>query len=153
MNSWKESAAIAIFTLTYFLMSGRQLKFLPLNRPAAALLAAALMVGFGVMTPERAYRAVDYDTLVLLLGMMIISAYLYLVGFFEWAAEGILRRARTPQTLLALVIITGTVLSFSCLPASSRARTHSPLPLQLMPVRFGPFHVAYPIHPIHRNRI
>jgi hypothetical protein len=39
---------IAIFTLTYFLMSGRQLKFLPLNRPAAALLGAALMVGFGV---------------------------------------------------------------------------------------------------------
>jgi Na+/H+ antiporter NhaD/arsenite permease-like protein len=111
MNSLKESAAIAIFTLTYFLMSGRQLKFLPLNRPAAALLGAALMVGFGVMTPERAYRAVDYDTLVLLLGMMIISAYLYLAGFFEWAAEGILRRARTPQTLLALVIITGAVLS------------------------------------------
>jgi Na+/H+ antiporter NhaD/arsenite permease-like protein len=111
MNSWEESAAIAIFTLTYFLMSGRQLKFLPLNRPAAALLGAALMVGFGVMTAERAYRAVDYDTLVLLLGMMIISAYLYLAGFFEWAAEGILRRARTPQTLLALVIITGAVLS------------------------------------------
>jgi Na+/H+ antiporter NhaD/arsenite permease-like protein len=111
MNSWKESAAIAIFTLTYFLMSGRQLKFLPLNRPAAALLGAALMVASGVMTPERAYRAVDYDTLVLLLGMMIISAYLYLAGFFEWAAEGILRRARTPQTLLALVIITGAVLS------------------------------------------
>jgi hypothetical protein len=48
MNSWEESAVIAIFTLTYFLMSGRQLKFLPLNRPAAALLGAALMVGFGV---------------------------------------------------------------------------------------------------------
>jgi Na+/H+ antiporter NhaD/arsenite permease-like protein len=111
MNGWKESAAIAIFALTYFLVSGRQLKFLPLNRPAAALLGAALMVGFGVMTPERAYRAVNYDTLVLLLGMMIISAYLYLAGFFEWAAEGILRRARTPQTLLGLVMITAAVLS------------------------------------------
>src|SRR5438876_2109351 len=111
MNGWKESAAIAIFALTYFLVSGRQLKFLPLNRPAAALLGAALMVGLGVMTPERAYRAVNYDTLVLLLGMMIISAYLYLAGFFEWAAEGILRRARTPQALLGLVMITAAVLS------------------------------------------
>ena len=111
MNSWKESAAIAIFAFTYFLMSGRQLKFLPLNRPAAALLGATLMVGFGVMTPERAYRAIDYDTLVLLLGMMIISAYLYLAGFFEWAAEGILRRARTPQMLLGLVMVTAAVLS------------------------------------------
>ena len=32
------------------------------------------MVCTGVMTPERAYRAVNYDTLVLLLGMMLISA-------------------------------------------------------------------------------
>jgi Na+/H+ antiporter NhaD/arsenite permease-like protein len=111
MNGWKESAAIAIFVLTFFLVSGRQLKFLPLNRPAAALLGATLMVGLGIITPERAYRAVNYDTLVLLLGMMIISAYLYLAGFFEWAAEGILRRARTPQTLLGLLMITAATLS------------------------------------------
>ena len=45
------------------------------------------MVATGVMTPERAYRAINYDTLVLLLGMMLISAYLYLAHFFEWAAE------------------------------------------------------------------
>ena len=36
------------------------------------------MIATGVMTPERAYRAITYDTLVLLLGMMLISAYLYL---------------------------------------------------------------------------
>jgi|GEM_PF-3559192 len=41
------------------------------------------MIATGVMTPGRAYRAVNYDTLVLLLGMMIISAYLYLAHFFE----------------------------------------------------------------------
>jgi Na+/H+ antiporter NhaD/arsenite permease-like protein len=31
------------------------------------------MVSTGVVTPERAYRAVNYDTLVLLPGMMLIS--------------------------------------------------------------------------------
>src|SRR6266478_5355035 len=107
----KELLAVAIFCVTYLLISGRRLKILPLNRPAAALLGAVLMVGCGVMTPAQAYLSVDYDTLVLLLGMMIISAYLFLAGFFDWAADGILRRARTPQTLLALVIITGAVLS------------------------------------------
>jgi Na+/H+ antiporter NhaD/arsenite permease-like protein len=100
----REFAAIAIFSLTYLLISGRQLKILPLNRPAAALLGTVLMVASGVMTPEQAYRAVDYDTLVLLLGMMVISAYLYLAGFFDWAADWILWRARTPQTLLVYVI-------------------------------------------------
>ena len=84
---------------------------LPLNRPAAALLGTVLMVGFGVLTPEQAYRSVDYDTLVLLLGMMIISAYLYLAGFFDWAADWILRRATTPQSLLVYLIFTSGVLS------------------------------------------
>jgi len=79
----KEIIAIAIFCFTYLLISGRRLKVLPLNRPAAALLGAVLMVACGVMTPERAYRSVDYDTLVLLLGMMLISVYLFLARFFD----------------------------------------------------------------------
>jgi Na+/H+ antiporter NhaD/arsenite permease-like protein len=68
----REVVAGIIFACTYVLISGRQLKILPLNRPAAALLGAVLMVAAGVITPERAYRAVNYDTLVLLLGMMLI---------------------------------------------------------------------------------
>jgi Na+/H+ antiporter NhaD/arsenite permease-like protein len=107
----KELLAIAIFCLTYLLISGRQLKILPLNRPAAALLGTVLMVASGVLTPEQAYRAVDYDTLVLLLGMMVISAYLYLAGFFDWAADWILWRARTPQALLVYVIAASGGLS------------------------------------------
>ena len=68
-----ELIAIAIFVATYVLISGRRLKILPLNRPAAALLGAVLMVACGVLTPEQAYRAVDYNTLVLLLGMSLLS--------------------------------------------------------------------------------
>jgi Na+/H+ antiporter NhaD/arsenite permease-like protein len=66
-SNQKEALAIVIFCATYLLISGRRLKRLPLNRPAAALLGAVLMVACGVLTPERAYRSVDYDTLVLLL--------------------------------------------------------------------------------------
>ena len=60
----KEIIALSIFALTYLLLSGRQLHILPLNRPAAALLGTVLMVACGILTPEQAYRAVDYDTLV-----------------------------------------------------------------------------------------
>ena len=56
----REVVASIIFAITYVLISGRQLKMLPLNRPAAALLGAVLMVATGVLTPERAYRAVNY---------------------------------------------------------------------------------------------
>ena len=107
----KEVIAVIIFCVTYLLISGRQLKILPLNRPAAALLGTVLMVAFGVLTPEQAYRAVDYDTLVLLLGMMLISAYLCLAGFFDWAADWILRHAKTPHALLLYLIFTSGILS------------------------------------------
>ncbi len=107
----KELLAIGIFCVTYLLISGRRLKILPLNRPAAALLGSVLMVGCGILTPERAYRCVDYDTLVLLLGMMLISAYLFLAGFFDWAADWILRHARSPQALLLHLILASGILS------------------------------------------
>jgi len=112
VNHWqRELAASAIFVITYVLISGRQLKILPLNRPAAALLGAVLMIATGVMTPERAYRAINYDTLVLLLGMMLISAYLYLAHFFEWAAELVLNFSRTPERLLLYITLTSGILS------------------------------------------
>jgi Na+/H+ antiporter NhaD/arsenite permease-like protein len=106
-----ETAAILIFIVTYFLISGRRWNILPLNRPAATLLGAVLMVASGAMTPDQAYRAVDYDTLVLLLGMMLVSAYLYLAGFFDWAADWILRTAATPARLLGYLILASGLLS------------------------------------------
>lgn len=111
MSESREILAVGIFCVTYALISSRRLKMLPLNRPAAALLGTVLMVATGVMTPEQAYRAVDYDTLVLLLGMMLISAYLSLGGFFDWAADAVLRSARTPQRLLWMVVVLSAVLS------------------------------------------
>lgn len=107
----KELVATVIFGITYVLISGRQIRILPLNRPAAALLGAVLMVSTGVMTPERAYRAVNYDTIVLLLAMMLVSAYLYLAHFFEWAADAVLEFSRTPQRLLLYLTLTSGVLS------------------------------------------
>ena len=107
----RELVAIAIFVVTYLLISGRRLKVLPLNRPAAALLGSVLMVACGVMTPEQAYRAVDYNTLVLLLGMSLLSAYFYLAGFFDWAADWVLEAGKTPERLLLYLILTSGGLS------------------------------------------
>ncbi len=107
----REIAAVSIFAFTYLLISGRRLKLLPLNRPAAALLGTVLMVAFGVLTPGQAYRAVDYDTLVLLLGMSLVAAYLQIAGFFDWTADWILRKAHTPERLLLLLVLASGILS------------------------------------------
>jgi Na+/H+ antiporter NhaD/arsenite permease-like protein len=108
---YHEGAAVAIFAATYALISTRRLKILRLNRPASALLGAVAMVVFGVMRIEDAYRAVDWNTIALLLGMMLLSSYLQLAGFFELAADWILLRARTPQRLLLMLVFASGLLS------------------------------------------
>jgi len=104
-------ASLGVFLLTYVLISLQKIRFLNLDRPSAALLGALLMVVLGVLPLARAYAAVNYDTIFLLLGMMVVIAYLQLGGFFEWMAVWILRRARTPRRLLWLLVFASGGLS------------------------------------------
>src|SRR4029077_15396846 len=54
-NHWQqELVASVIFAITYVLVSGRQLKILPLNRPAAALVGGVLMERGGRGVEENA---------------------------------------------------------------------------------------------------
>lgn len=105
------SLVVAIFALTYVLIAVRRLRILPIGRPAGALLGATLMVVSGAMTPEESYRAIDGDTLVLLLGMMFITAELDQTGFFGWASAHILRRARSPISLLVTISVAAATAS------------------------------------------
>ena len=92
----KENVAVAIFCVT-LLISGRQIKILPLNGPAAALLGAVLMVACGVMTPDEAYHAVDYDTLVLLMGMMLSRPTCPSLDFLNGRRIGYCFARKTPR--------------------------------------------------------
>ena len=69
------------------------------------------MVVSGVLTLEQAYAAIDFDVIVFLLGLMLIVGYLEVGGFFEWAAEWVLRRAGTPSRLLFGVVMGSGLLS------------------------------------------
>jgi Na+/H+ antiporter NhaD/arsenite permease-like protein len=104
-------AALCIFAATYLLISLQKIRFLNLDRPSAALLGAVAMVAVGAISMEGAFKQVNLDTLLLLLGMMVIVAYLKLAGFFEWISTWMLIRAGTPQRLLWLVIFTSGGLS------------------------------------------
>jgi Na+/H+ antiporter NhaD/arsenite permease-like protein len=100
VNHWEqELVATMIFAVTYILISGRQLKILPLNRPAAALLGAVLMVSTGVMTPERAYRAVNYDTIVLRFGCFLAGLNLAWTALAGAALVMVLARRDTHEVL------------------------------------------------------
>src|SRR2546425_6028787 len=102
---------LVIFAATYVLIAVQRLPFVHLNRPAASLLGAVAMVGFGVLPLVDAYAAIDFDVLVFLLGLMLIVGYLEVGKFFEFSAEWILQRARTPERLLFGVVVGGGLLS------------------------------------------
>jgi Na+/H+ antiporter NhaD/arsenite permease-like protein len=65
----------------------------------------------GVLGPSEAGAAVNGDTLGLLLGTMILSAYLGEAGFFRWASGRILRGVAGPRALLWAVAFTAGILS------------------------------------------
>jgi di/tricarboxylate transporter len=58
---------------------------LSIDRAGIALVGAGLMVASGALPLEDAYKAIDLDTITLLLGMMIVVASLRLSGFFAVA--------------------------------------------------------------------
>jgi Na+/H+ antiporter NhaD/arsenite permease-like protein len=104
-------AAVAVFSLTYLAVAAGRFPFLSVDRPAAALLGAVMMVAAGVLTPAEAGAAVNGDTLGLLLGMMILSSYLAEARFFRWTSFRILQAVRTPRSLLWAVVLSAGALS------------------------------------------
>jgi Na+/H+ antiporter NhaD/arsenite permease-like protein len=85
------------------------------------------MVGLGVVSLDQAYRAIDFDTITLLLGMMILVANLRLSGFFRLVSNWVVARAKRPLVLLmAIVLVAGALSALSCqrhdLPSHDAAR-------------------------------
>jgi Na+/H+ antiporter NhaD/arsenite permease-like protein len=104
-------ARLAILLATYLLIAVRQVPFLRLNRPAAALLGAVAMVTIGGLPLHDAYAAIDLDVMVFLLGVLLLTGYLEAGGFFEWAARQIIVRAHSPRALLGVVVAMSGLLS------------------------------------------
>src|SRR6266403_2286154 len=104
--------ALIIFLATYLFLAGAELPFLKLDRPGGAVAGAVAMVAFGVLTPEQVYRdAISWDTLVLLLGMMVITSVMARAAIFRWVAWIALRRAHGPRALLAVLVLVSAALS------------------------------------------
>jgi Na+/H+ antiporter NhaD/arsenite permease-like protein len=100
-----------IFGLTYLALAIGRVPGLRTDRAGIALVGASAMLGSGVLGLRDAARAVDYETLILLFGMMVVAAFLRLSGFFALATETIAARFAAPRPLLAVTIGLSGVLS------------------------------------------
>jgi Na+/H+ antiporter NhaD/arsenite permease-like protein len=100
-----------IFGLTYLALALGKVPGLRIDRAGIALVGAAAMMACGVLSMHDAAKAVDYETVVLLFGMMVVVSYLRLAGFFALATERIAARFSGPLTLLAVTIVLSGLLS------------------------------------------
>jgi Na+/H+ antiporter NhaD/arsenite permease-like protein len=86
-----------------------------INRTVAALLGAAVVVAFGVVEQtEAASEFIDWNTIGLLAGMMIIVSVLNKTGLFEYLAirSAQLGKARPGRILILLSLVTAFLSAF-----------------------------------------
>lgn len=108
MNIW---ITLFIVTLTYIGIALGEFPRLRANRTTITLMAVGVLLVLKQITFEQISGFLNLDTLVLLMGMMIINANLQLSGFFRLAGSAILRFTNGPRSLLALEIVVVGVLS------------------------------------------
>ncbi len=82
------------------------------NRAIAALLGAGLMIVLGVLNQETAVRFIDFNTIALLTGMMLIVGITRRCGVFEYVAIAAAQRVHgNPAAVLLLLSIVTAMFS------------------------------------------
>jgi len=102
---------LLIFAATYLVLAIGRLPGFRVDRTGAAIIGASLMLAANVLTVEEAYAAINYDTIMLLFGMMIVVANLRLSGFFTVVSIWVVERAGRPLLLLAGIALVSGVFS------------------------------------------
>ena len=100
-----------IFTLTYLGLAIGKIPTLRVDRAGIAIIGMVAMLVAGLIDMKGAAAAVDYETLALLFGMMVLVACLRIAGFFQLMADLIDRTKPGPMCLLALTMGLSGLLS------------------------------------------
>jgi Na+/H+ antiporter NhaD/arsenite permease-like protein len=99
--------AVTIFVLTYLMVIADRI-----NRSIIAMLGAGVMVVSGVLSQEEAIRGIDFNTIALLTGMMVLVAIARRCGMFEYLAVWSAQKGRAqPWVILAMLSVITAVLS------------------------------------------
>lgn len=102
---------LAVFVAVYIGMATGGVPKLRVDRAWIAVAGATLLIVAGTLSVETAAPLVEIDALVLLLGLMILSAQFDLAGLYGRCAELVVRNGNNPGRLLALVVALGGFLS------------------------------------------
>jgi Na+/H+ antiporter NhaD/arsenite permease-like protein len=100
-----------LFALTYIGMAVGRVPGSRVDRTGIAMIVAVVLVAAGALPAGEIAAAIHFPTLLLLAGLMILSARVGAAGFYDAAAAWIARQAGRPLRLLALTIAIGGGLS------------------------------------------
>lgn len=100
-----------IFAGTYLVLALGQPPLFRIDRTGAAIIGAILMVAVGGLPFDDAWRSIDYRTIVLLFGMMVVVAHLRLSLFFSLLARRIVGALNNPLALLVAIVFASGLLS------------------------------------------
>ncbi|GFE68938.1 anion transporter [Chroococcus sp. FPU101] len=106
-----QSLQYLVIFLTYLGLALGQFPGLRMNRATIALVGAAFLITLQVFTLEEGWRAIDANTIVFLLSMMVINANLAYSGFFQLILSSLLKITRSPFGLLCLLTFGSGILS------------------------------------------
>jgi Na+/H+ antiporter NhaD/arsenite permease-like protein len=102
---------LIIFAVTYAVIALGEIPWARIDRTGAALAGAVAMVVSGALSESAAEHAIDFHTIALLLGMMIVVANLRLSGAFAFFARSLLSRARSGFGMLAMTVAASGILA------------------------------------------
>jgi len=104
---------LIIFALTYFVLAIGRVPGFRVDRTGAAIIGATAMIAFRVLSLKDAWLAIDFNTIALLFGMMVVVANLRLSGFFGLVSAWVVEHAHRPIVLLAcIVLVSGAFSAF-----------------------------------------
>jgi Na+/H+ antiporter NhaD/arsenite permease-like protein len=102
---------LAIFVITYVGLALGKLPMVRVDRCGVALIGAVAMVVGGTLSESAALHSIDFHTLALLLGMMIIVANLRLSGAFAYLADRVFGPSQSGFALLATTVALSGILA------------------------------------------
>lgn len=100
-----------VLVWTYLVLAIGRAPFLRVDRAGATIVGATLMIAAGVLSLDEAYAAIDFRTLILLFGMMVLIAHLRMARFFRTIVRWVTMRVHEPALLLMAVVFVSGVLS------------------------------------------
>ena len=104
-------AIYGVLGLTYLGLALGYIPGLRMNRATIALVGSAFLIALGAVNLPEAWQAIDANTIVFLLSMMVVNANLAYAGFFGRSLSILLSITRSPLGLLIALTFGSGILS------------------------------------------